>query len=230
MLKNLIESFIRRTKNEKFSFDSNVNSRIIWSYGLTQFVNLLRGFRFYNFKKRGRLLFFGKKISLFNRSNISFGENVIIGNYVKLSALGKKPLKIGNNVSIGSFSQLIISTSFNNFGEFIEIGDNVGMGEFAYIGGGGGTSIGADTIIGQYLSIHPENHNFSDKNKLIRNQGVTRIGVIIGENCWIGSKVTILDGVEIGNNCVIAAGSVVTKSFPNNSLIGGVPAKVLKSL
>ena len=142
MLKNLIENFIRRTKNENFSFDSNISNRIIWSYGFVHGINLLRGFRFCNFKKRGRLLFFGKNVSLFNRPNIRFGENVIIGNFVKLSALGKKPLKIGNNVNIGSFSQLIISTSFNNFGEFIEIVDNVGMGEFAYIGGGGGTSIG----------------------------------------------------------------------------------------
>jgi acetyltransferase-like isoleucine patch superfamily enzyme len=230
MLKNLIENFIRRIKNQNFSFDYNISSRIIWSYGFSQFINLIRGYRFYNYKKRGRLLFFGKNVSLFNRSNIRFGENVLIGNYVKLSALGKKPLKIGNNVNIGSFSQLIISTSFNNVGEFIDIGDNVGMGEFSYIGGGGGTSIGANTIIGQYLSMHPENHNFSDNNKLIRNQGVTRKGIKIGKNCWIGSKVTVLDGVEIGDNCVIAAGSVVIKSFPNNSLIGGVPAKVLKSL
>ena len=230
MLSRLIENYIRSTKNKNFSFDTNVNSRAIWSYVFSQIINLTRGLRFYNYKKRGKLLFFGKNVSLFNSSNIKFGNNVIIGNYVKLSALGKTPLKIGNNVNIGSFSQLIISTSFSKLGEFIEIGDNVGIGEFAYIGGGGGTSIGANTIIGQYLSIHPENHNFSDKNRLIRNQGVTRKGVKIGDNCWIGSKVTILDGVVVGNNCVIAAGSVVTKNFPNNTLIGGVPAKVLKSL
>jgi acetyltransferase-like isoleucine patch superfamily enzyme len=52
---------------------------------------------------------------------------------------------------------------------------------------------------------------------------------VIGPNCWIGSKVTILDGVTIGEGCVIAAGSVVTKSFPDYSVIGGVPARVLRS-
>ena len=52
--------------------------------------------------------------------------------------------------------------------------------------------------------------------------------VEIGENCWIGSKVTVLDGVTIGDNCVLAAGAVITKSMPANSVIGGVPAKILR--
>jgi acetyltransferase-like isoleucine patch superfamily enzyme len=63
----------------------------------------------------------------------------------------------------------------------------------------------------------------------IRLQGVTRKGIRIGNNCWIGSKVTILDGVTIGDGCILAAGTVVTKSFPANSIIGGVPAKIIKS-
>jgi acetyltransferase-like isoleucine patch superfamily enzyme len=63
----------------------------------------------------------------------------------------------------------------------------------------------------------------------IRHQGVSRKGIKIGKNCWIGSKVTVLDGVTIGTGSIIAAGSVVTKSFPENSIIGGVPAKLLKT-
>ena len=158
------------------------------------------------------------------------GNNVNLEDYVKLSALGKEKLYIGDNVGIGSFSQVITSTSFNNIGEFIKIGNNVGIGEFSYIGGGGGTSIGDDTIIGQYFSTHPENHIYLEKDKLIREQGTTRKGIKIGKNCWIGSKVAVLDGVLIGDNCVIAAGSVVTKSFSNGLVIGGVPAKVIKKI
>jgi len=59
-----------------------------------------------------------------------------------------------------NYSRIITSTSFNNIGEFIRIGDSVGIGEFAYLGGGGGLEIGNDCIIGQYLSCHPENHHF----------------------------------------------------------------------
>ena len=156
---------------------------------------------------------------------ITFGRFLQLGNHVTLSALGTVGITIGDNVSIGSDSKVIVSTSLNNIGIGITIEDNVGIGEFAYLGGAGGLSIGSDCIIGQYFSCHPENHNFNDQTKLIREQGVTRKGITIHPNCWIGSKVTILDGVEIGANSVIAAGAVVTKSLPENSIIAGVPAK-----
>jgi acetyltransferase-like isoleucine patch superfamily enzyme len=156
---------------------------------------------------------------------ITFGRFLKLGNHVTLSALGTVGITIGDNVSIGSDSKVIVSTSLNNIGIGITIEDNVGIGEFAYLGGAGGLSIGSDCIIGQYFSCHPENHNFNDQTKLIREQGVTRKGITIHPNCWIGSKVTILDGVEIGANSVIAAGAVVTKSLPENSIIAGVPAK-----
>ena len=230
MIKKVIEKYIQKNKNKNFVFDPALSNSTLLSFFTMKFVSLVRGYKFFYFSQRGKFLFFGKRVQLFNRSNMVFGNNVNISDYVRLSGLGKGKLKIGDNVSIGSFSQLIVSTSFNNIGEHIIIGDNVGMGEFAYIGGGGGSIIGKDTIIGQYFSMHPENHNFSDASQLIREQGVDRIGVEVGENCWIGSKVTILDGVKIGDNCVIAAGSVVTNSFSKNSLIGGVPAKLLKSL
>ncbi|GAB1268524.1 DapH/DapD/GlmU-related protein [Aurantivibrio infirmus] len=154
-------------------------------------------------------------------------SNVKLGDYVRISALGKKKLVIGTSANIGDFTQVIISSSFDNIGEFILIGDHVGIGEFSYLGGGGGLNIGNGTIIGQYFSAHPENHNFDNPVVPIRSQGVSRKGIVIGENCWIGSKVTILDGVELGANCIVAAGSVVTKSFKSNDIVAGVPAKVV---
>ena len=53
-------------------------------------------------------------------------------------------------------------------------------------------------------------------------------GVKIGDNCWLDSKVTFLDGSKVGNGCIVAAGSVVTKSFEDNVIIAGVPAKIIK--
>ena len=67
-----------------------------------------------------------------------------------------------------------------------------------------------------------------DRDKPIRLQGATRKGIEIGNDCWIGSKVTILDGVKIGNHAIVAAGAVVNKNVPDYAIVGGVPAKILK--
>jgi acetyltransferase-like isoleucine patch superfamily enzyme len=230
MLKKLIEDYVRRTKNSDFSFDKNITSSVIMSFAFSKFVALMRSYKILSNTKGRRKVFLGKSVRIFNKKNIVFGDNVNIGDFVKLAALGNEPLTIGNQVSIGSFSQIIISTTFSNVGKFINIGNNVGIGEFSYLGGAGGLMIGNDTIIGQYFSTHPENHIYSDPKFLIREQGVNRQGISVGSNCWIGSKVTLLDGVTIGNNCVVAAGAVVTKCFPNNVIIAGVPAKIIKQI
>lgn len=193
-------------------------------------ISLVRGILVFiiHFKKPA-LVFLGSNVQFFNIKNIEVGKWVKIDRGAYLSGLGKGKLKLGNSVSVGAYSQLIISTSFNNIGEYISIGNNVGIGQFASLGGSGGLSIGDNCIIGQYFSCHPENHNYQSETVLIKNQGTTRAPIKIGENCWIGAKVTILAGVEIGPHSVIAAGAVVTKSMPANSIIGGVPAKVIKN-
>ena len=227
-MKILLEKLIQK-KNPHFKLDESISNGVIFSLAWTKFWALIRGFRLVFFAKIPKMLFLGRGVLFFNLANIHFGKWVQLEDRVYLSGLGKQALTIGNNVRIGAYSRLIISTSFNNLGAFIKIGNNVGLGEFAYLGGAGGLEIGADCIIGQYFSCHPENHNFKGK-ELIRLQCVNRQGIHVGKNCWIGSKVTILDGVKIGNNCVIAAGAVVTKSMPDNCVIGGVPAKVIKRI
>jgi len=228
MLKNTISSIIK-LKNPNFKFDQAVTTStllelLFFKVGCwMRSLSLLFSLKFYP------TLFLGRNVRLQYKNLIQFGKWNQIEDNVYISALGKKPIQFGNNVRIGAFSRIITSTSFNNIGVGVKIGHNVGLGEFAYLGGGGGLEIGDDCIIGQYFSCHPENHNFQNTEQLIRLQGVTRKGIKVGENCWIGAKVTLLDGVTIGPNCVIAAGAVVTKSMPANSVIGGVPAKVIKS-
>jgi|TARA_B110000259_G_C13971751_1_gene385022 acetyltransferase-like isoleucine patch superfamily enzyme len=230
MIKYLIESYIRRTKNKDFIFDKTIHSSVIANLFFNKLVALIRGLRFITSNKKFNKIFVGKALILHNKTNIKIGNNVTIGDYVTLSGLGNRLLDIGDNVTIGSMSHVIISTSYNNIGSHISIGNNVGFGEFAYLGGGGGLNIGDETIIGQYFSAHPENHVFGNNTLKIRDQGVTRLGINIGKNCWIGSKVTILDGVSVGDNCVIASGAVVNKSYSSNKLIGGVPSKVIKEI
>lgn len=230
MIKHFIEKFIRKYKNPEFKFHDSVSGRLIFELAFTKIWALLRSFKLL---LRGRFvfpLFLGWGVRFFNVSNIVLGKGIILDEHVFLSALGTAPLSIGNGTHIGAYSRIIISTTFHNPGKGIKIGNNVGIGEFACIGGAGGVEIGDDTITGAYLSIHPENHIFNDNHLLIKQQGTTRKGIKIGKNCWIGAKVTILDGVTIGNNCVLAAGAVISQSFPDHCVIGGVPAKLLKTI
>lgn len=228
-MKSFIQ-FIIRKRNPVFTFDSSMSNKIIVSLIYDKFKGFLRGLKIILYFKRPRYLFLGKNVSFFLISNINLGKWIKIDQGAYLSGLGKGKLSIGNSTSIGAYSQIIVSTSFNNLGEYIKIGNSVGIGQFASLGGSGGLEIGDNCIIGQYFSCHPENHNYDDPNELIKNQGTTRASIKIGRNCWIGAKVTVLSGVSIGNNCVLAAGTIVTKSIPDNSLVVGVPGKVVKQL
>lgn len=227
-MKNAIEKLIQ-LRNPDFRFDPDLQLRTLYALVWSQGWALLRGFKWFIYLKNPKASMLGKRVRFFNPAGISFGRFMKLGNDTYISALGKTGVRIGNNVGIGDFSRLIVSTSFNQLGNHICIGHRVGIGEFAYLGGAGGLDIGDDCIIGQYFSCHPENHLHSNPDMPIRLQGVSRKGIKIGRNCWIGSKVTVLDGVEIGDGCIIAAGAVVNRSFPPNSVIGGVPAKLLKT-
>ena len=90
----------------------------------------------------------------------------------------------------------------------------------------GGITIGNGSLIGMNVTIATLNHGLSLE---IRNTTYPS-PVVIGENVWIGSNATILPGVTIGDNSVVAAGAVVTKVVPENTVVAGVPAKVVKKI
>jgi acetyltransferase-like isoleucine patch superfamily enzyme len=148
---------------------------------------------------------------------------------VLLDCYGDVGLSLGNNFKLGRSSIISVPGSISSKGFGVTIGHNVGIGDFSYIGGEGYVEIGDNTISGQYLSIHPENHT-SETSGIFRDSPTHNKGIVIGSNVWIGAKVTILDGAEIGDNCIIAAGAVVIGQFPPGNLIAGVPAKIKAKL
>jgi len=222
-LKKIIEYIISKIKSRPFVFDEVITVGDVIGIVLNYSFMLLRGVLKFRI-----VCYIGKNTSIKSKNKISLGSCVVIGDYCHINGLGLIGVIIGNSVNIGSFSRLIVSGSLGDLGNSIKLGNNVAIGEYSFIGGASKVTIGDNTIVGQYFSVHPENHNYADKNRLIRMQGVNRKGISVGENCWVGAKVTILDGSEIGSGCVIAAGSVVNGIFPNNVVIGGVPARILK--
>lgn len=227
-MKNLIEKIVRR-RNPEFRFDEHLDNKMLFHLFTQKTFQWLRAKRLLLKFRRSQHMLLGKSVQFHNVHKIKWGKWVKIENNVFLSGLGTGQLTIGDHCGIGAYSRIEISTSYNNLGSHIHIGNSVGLGPYACLGGAGGLEIGDECIIGPYLSCHPENHNFDQAGVPIRRQGVNRKGIKIGKNCWIGAKVTILDGVEIGDGCVIAAGAVVNKSMPANSIIGGVPAKVIRA-
>ena len=89
--------------------------------------------------------------------------------------------------------------------------------------------MGKNVMMGPDCIIYTQNHRFDDLEKPMIEQGFQKEKpVVIGDDVWIGVRVTILPGVRIGSHTVIAAGAVVTKDIPDYAIAGGVPAKVLK--
>ena len=94
--------------------------------------------------------------------------------------------------------------------------------------GRGDVTIDDNVIFGPNARVFSKNHNFTNKNELITVQGESRKGVHIKKGVWVGSNVTILDGVIIGEHAILAAQALVIEDVPPFAIVGGVPAKVLK--
>lgn len=153
---------------------------------------------------------FHARIALDSLDNVRIGRGVYIGAYTIV--------RVADNLSGG-----------NNRG-FLEIGENTYIGELNNIRAGGGTiKIGRNCLISQQVSIIATNHGIG-KGIPIADQcwDYEKKDVQIGDDVWIGCGAQILPGVRIGTGAVIGAGAVVNKNVPENAVVGGNPARVLK--
>jgi acetyltransferase-like isoleucine patch superfamily enzyme len=226
-----VEKIIRYLKQEPNYHLPNDYS--LKQYGIIVFergFQILRGLtcKIWFGKSKG-LIFCGKNVKVKHGNLLKAGENLILEDNAFLNALSASGIELGNNVTIGRNSILICTGVIKNKGVGIKIGDNTGINAHAYLGGQGGIAIGSNVIIGPYVKIFSENHIFANPTIPIKQQGESRKGVVIQDNCWIGAGVTILDGVTIESGVVVAAGAVVTRSIPANTVAGGIPAQIIKS-
>jgi acetyltransferase-like isoleucine patch superfamily enzyme len=226
-MKKSISRLLSLIKSEKWELDYRIPNTYIILFFAEKFITVIRGiFKFFRFRP---LILIGSNSKFYCKSLIQFNGTINVDRNCIINALSADGIVFGKNVSIGKNTTIECSGSLMNIGKGLIVGNNVGLGTHGFFGCAGGVVIGNDTIFGNFVSIHSENHVTNDLEIPIRLQGVTRQGITIGNNCWIGAKVTILDGANIGDGCIIAAGAVVTKGhYEKNSVIGGVPAKILK--
>ena len=228
----MIEKIIQKLKgNPNYRFENSYTTLDLLIILSDRALELIRGILFIKcFLKNSKgLIFIGKAVRVRHGNKITVGKNFIVGNFSTINGLSLNGIEIGDNVSIGSNSTVLCTGVISHVGVGIKIGSGTGINSNAFLAGQGGIVIGENVIIGPGVKIFSENHNFSEIEILIKDQGVSRKGVTIKNNCWIGANVTIIDGVVIEEGCVIAAGSVVTKSFTKMSIIGGIPAKIIRS-
>ncbi|MBD2103244.1 acyltransferase [Leptolyngbya sp. FACHB-261] len=155
---------------------------------------------------------------------IEVGHGTRIDQQVRIKNVGpNSKIKLGNRVHL---DRGIDIKAHPGLDDYIEIGENTYIGPYTCISGRY-IKIGRDCLIASHSSIYANNHNFSDRDRIIKEQGSNYRGIVIEDDCWLGSGVRVLDGVTIGRGSVIGAGAVVTKSIAPYSVAVGVPAKVI---
>lgn len=156
-------------------------------------------------------------------NDVYLGKSVKLDWGVRISCRGENgKVYLGKKVCLDRGVDLKV-----HYGGQTIIGDRTYIGPYTCISGFGKIEIGKDCLIASHSAIYAHNHKFSDPHKKIAEQGFSIKGIIIGDDCWLGSGVKVLDGVTIGKGCVIGAGAVVTKDIPPYSVAVGVPAKVI---
>lgn len=123
-------------------------------------------------------------------------------------------------------SSTVFVPFYTNFGRHINIGKNVFINHACTFLDMGGITIEDHVQIGPKVNIITENHPIDPE----RRKYLDLASVTIKRNVWIGAAATILPGVTVGENSIVAAGAVVNKDVPANSIVGGVPAKLIKNI
>ena len=196
-----------KIKKIVYSFLGKINDCISF-----EAVNRLRE-RQNKFKSIGKNCSFNKDCFILGEQFISIGNEFHSGIHFRIEAIGKH------------HSQM--------FSPSIEIGDNVSIEDFCHIGCVEKISIGSGTLIASRVYITDHNHG-SITSKDLKYAPAKRPlfsrPVSIGKNVWLGEGCCILPGVSLGNNVIVGANAIVTHSFPDNSVIAGVPAKIIRQL
>jgi acetyltransferase-like isoleucine patch superfamily enzyme len=162
-------------------------------------------------------------------SNIRLGAGAYIDQGAYLHATPG-----GIEIGAGSFVMHGAVLHVYNFRDlphaFIRIGRDSLIGEYNVLRGQGGIAIGDRVYTAPLVQLLAVNHVYDDPTRPIVDQGITADGIVVEDDVWIGAGAIVTDGVRIGQGAVVAAGAVVTGDVPPRTVVGGVPARVLKEI
>ena len=230
MIRKIITFVIRTIKRDKlYHLSPNLSLIDLLIVSFIRIVHLMRGFVYQLISLiKPKVVFMAAGTKILHSRSLTIEGTLTLGRNVTLDCLSLEGVKLGVNVNIPDGSYIRCTGVISELGKGLTVGNNTGFGHYTFINAQGGVVIGNDVIMGPNVRILAENHKYDSLDLPIRLQGVSRQGITIDSNVWIGANVTILDGVRIHSGSVIGAGSVVTKSIPENSVAAGVPCKVIK--
>ncbi len=158
---------------------------------------------------------------LYSKINIQIPSRISFKSYWRVSGL----FHSGAHLKVQPHAKIVAYQDAK-----IDMGNNVLIGSFSTIVAKQRITIGNDVMLADYVVIRDHNHRYDIPGVPFNKQGSVNKLITIGNNIWIGTKATIVAGVTIGDNCIIGANAVVTKDVPPNSIVGGIPAKVIKQI
>lgn len=161
--------------------------------------------------------------------HIWLGKNVYLDQNCYLHAC-PQGIEIGDNSLVMHGSILHVYNFRSLPHAFIRIGRDSLIGEYNVLRGQGGITIGNRVYTSPLVQLLAVNHVYRDPSLPMVEQGITAEGIIIEDDVWIGAGAIVTDGVRVGKGAVVAAGAVVTKDVPPYSVVGGVPARVIKQI
>lgn len=161
--------------------------------------------------------------------HIHAGPGLSLQEGVEIVGLSRRGIHFGRRCTVGRFATIRpTNVLFREPGEGLVMGDHSNIGPYGWVGCSGFIEIGNRVLIGPRVSLLAENHNFGEEGRPIKEQGVTRGYIRIEDDCWLGSGCMVMSNVTIGRGSIVAAGAVVTKDVEPNSIVGGVPAKLIR--
>ena len=176
-------------------------------------------------KFMGKNVRIGKNVKIVNPQYISLGDGTTICDDVTLIARGEGGITLGGHVTIND--RVYLDTERPDDG-YILVGDDVYIGTGTTLIGHRGLEIGDHCLLAQNITLTPSSHIYDDPDRNIIEQGGHCEKVTIGRDTYIGMRCTVMYSGNIGEGCVIGAGSVVVKPIPDYSVAVGCPAKVIK--
>lgn len=161
--------------------------------------------------------------------HITLGRSAYLDHGVYLHAC-PDGIRVGANTFIMHGAVLHVYNFRNLPHAFIHIGRDSLIGELNVLRGQGGITIGDRVYTAPLVQLLAVNHVYQDPTRPMIEQGITAQGIVVEDDVWIGAGAVITDGVRVGRGAVIAAGAVVTQDVPPHTVVGGVPARVIKTI